>query len=187
MGTRIDQAPGGSLTTATVTGGTVLVAVKGSLGYNLSLDTLKTWLAMMSAIEDDGWVGPEILGVAGENITQWDILYVKPSEGGARWWKYDADAIDKAKIPKGVALAAASSEEAFRIGTPYGIGRNLGWSMTVNQDEGKEVYASTTAGAITLTIPSTAGDIVVPVGFVLDANYVHFTFGRAFVEVPTEE
>lgn len=184
MGTRIDQAPGGSLTTSTLAGSAVLAAVQSAVGYNISLETLRTWINMMGSLADDGWIGPELAGVAGENLAQWDLLYVKPSAGGARWWKYDADATDKQKIPKGVAIQAVSSGQTLRIGTPYGIARNDGWNMTANQDEGKEVYASTTPGGITLTMPSTEGDIVVPVGFVLDANYIHFTFGRAFVEVP---
>lgn len=56
--------------------------------------------------------------------------------------------------------------------------------MTSNQDEGKPVYASATAGAITLTAPSTSGDEVARVGYVLEENVIMFSLGNVtLVEV----
>lgn len=153
--------------------------------------TLKryTWTSIntriAAAATDDTWQGLVMTVTVGENVAQWDLLYAKNSSGSVRWYKYDANGTDKLYAPRAIALAAINSGNAGSAGIGEGIARNDGWSQSSNADEGKPVYASgATAGAITLTAPSTSGDEVARVGYVLEENVVMFSLGNVtLVEV----
>lgn len=81
-----------------------------------------------------------------------------------------------------MAVAAINSGSSGLI-MLRGIVRNNGWGMSSNQDEGKTVYASGTPGAITLTRPSTTGDEVQIIGFVMEENVIRFDPCPVLVEV----
>lgn len=126
---------------------------------------------------DDLWAGPKMLVTAGEALAQWDIVYIRNDSGTAKAYKYDAnDATYRTNIPRGIAIAAIGSGSTGYIGVGNGVARNDGWSMTTNQDEGKRVYASTTAGGITLTKPSSIADSNFVIGSVIEENVILFNF-----------
>lgn len=129
---------------------------------------------------DDTWSGKQMAGTGGEAISQWDLVYCKNSSGTAKWYKYDANGTDKLYPPRGIAVTScAGDSSSFVIGIGDGIARNDGWSQTTNQDEGKDVFASAaTAGAIALTAPSTVGDEIARVGYILEENVILFSLGN---------
>lgn len=134
---------------------------------------------------DDSWSGAQMTITAGENLAQWDIVYAKNASGALKWYKYDANGTDKLLAPRAVALAAITADATGLAGIGDGIARNDGWAMTTNQDEGKDVWASGTAGALTLTKLSTSGDEVARLGYVLEENVIQFSLGNVtLVEVP---
>ena len=141
----------------------------GTLGFYSTITTV--FSSSFSA--DDSYSGIVTSLVAGENLAQWDVVYIKNKSGVAAAYKYDADGADKAYPPIAVAVAAVSADAAgtFILG---GYVRNDGWSFTTNQDEGKKVYASATAGGITLTEPATDN---LAIGRVIEEGVIHFTFG----------
>lgn len=121
----------------------------------------------------------------GENVTQWNLLYARNVSGNLRWFKYDADlATYKYYAPRAIALATVASGGTCSVGIGDGIAKNNGWSQVNNQDEGKDVFASTTAGALTLIAPSTSGNEVARVGYVLEENVIILSLGNVtLVEV----
>lgn len=134
---------------------------------------------------DDTWAGASMTITAGESLAQWDLLYAKNASGTLKWYKYDANGTDKLLAPRAIALAAISADATGSAGIGDGIARNDGWAMTTNQDEGKDVWASGTAGALTLTKLSTSGDEVARLGYVLEENVILFSLGNVtLVEVP---
>jgi hypothetical protein len=136
---------------------------------------------------DDSWSGPTAEYLAGETLTQWDLVYVTHDTGTPEIKKWDADlATYKAYKPIGVVIESGgiTDTETGTVGVLWGFARNDGWTFTDNQDEGLTVYGTTTAGAISVTAPSTAGDIVCAVGIVHDEDEIMFNFGLcASVEV----
>ena len=132
---------------------------------------------------DDHYQAEKLVdGTAGEAIAQWDVLYPKNSAGVLKWYKYDCNGADKEKPAQAMAVAAINSGSVGLL-MLRGIVRNNGWGMTNNQDEGKLVYSSGTPGAITLTRPSTTGDEVQILGFVMEENVIRFDPCPVLVEV----
>lgn len=135
-------------------------------------------------LTDDSYQGITTTGVAGEEFAQWDLLYSKNVSGSLQWFKYDANGADKNIPPSAMATEAAGIVgAAFRM-LLFGFVRNDGWAMTSNQDEGKIVYGSGTAGGIVLGTSSfTSGDIVSPVGQVFEENVILFRPSLIFIGV----
>jgi len=83
---------------------------------------------------------------AGENLTAENLVYFKESD--QKWWKVDADTtatFDGVKL--GIALATVSADATTSIAISGPV------SMT-GLTAGSKYYASTTAGAITVTAPT---------------------------------
>jgi hypothetical protein len=57
------------------------------------------------------------------------------------------------------------------------------WSLSGTADTATTVYASGMLGGLTMTVPSTSGDEVVVVGFLIAANTIHLKIGYAWLEV----
>jgi hypothetical protein len=111
------------------------------------------------------------------NVGQWELV--------EKFYLYDADGTDKYHPPRAIAIADIASGDSGVAGIGTGIFRNDAWAMTANQDEGKEVWASVTPGAITLTPPSTSLDQLALVGYVKAINIVQFNLGNVVLfEVP---
>ncbi len=142
----------------------------GTYGYYAN--STPVWVAAPAV--DDTYSGTITTGVAGPaaGLTQWDIVYSKNKAGVEAFYPYDSDGADKAEPPRCVVVSTIVENAAFSC-LIEGIVRNDGWGMTTGQDEGKKVYASTTAGGITLTEPTTDGVVI---GTVREQNVVHFKF-----------
>lgn len=142
----------------------------GVLGF---YDTFTPVLIANPPVDDTYSATNDVTLVAGETLAQWDVVYCQPKAGVHACYKYDSDATDKLLIPEYYSTAAPVAD-ASGIFLVEGIVRNDGWAQTTNQDEGKPVFASTTAGGITLTEPITAAAEKVVVGKVLEENKIHF-------------
>ena len=112
--------------------------------------------------------------IAGEALTFNEVCYLKSDE---KYWKADADAA--ATMP--VVAMALGTIDADVPGTFLlrGFVRDDSWSWTV----GGIVYASTTAGALTQTQPSGAGDQLQAVGVATHADRMLFAPDKATAEV----
>jgi hypothetical protein len=132
---------------------------------------------------DDTYTGTITTLTAGEALAQWDVVYCKPKAGVHACYKYDRNGTDKAMPPRFMATAAINAD-ASGVFLVTGIVRNDGWAQTTNQDEGKIVYASTTAGGIDLTKSTTTGDMVGILGYVIEQNVIYFNPSPILVEVP---
>lgn len=111
--------------------------------------------------------GMTMADTVGENVSFGEVLYCDSTNG--RYYKADADTSIKAL--RGIAMALASIS-AGNAGNMIHIGyvRDDTWNWT----EGKFVYISTTAGALTQTPPSGANDQVVVVGYARTPDIIYF-------------
>lgn len=125
---------------------------------------------------DDTWGGRGITGVnAGATIAQWEAVYMG---SGGEWLL--ADATDDTAAPmRGLAAAAGTDNNPMTVVTE-GVIRNDAWNWTI----GGMLYLSTTAGGLTQTAPSSAGEIVQQVGFAITADVIYLNVGAAtYIEV----
>jgi len=170
IGTDI-QAYNSILTTLAAGGSNNTLFGKSNAGVYGFFDSFTPILTAAPA-SDDTYTGTITTFTAGETLAQWDVVYCKNKSGVHACYKYDADGADKAYPPRAVATTAINAD-ASGVFLLEGIVRNDGWSMTTNQDEGKRVYASTTAGLLTLTEPSSNK---IEIGQVVEQNIIQFKF-----------
>lgn len=140
-------------------------------------------LGFIVPTSDNTFYGLTIPCTVGETVAQWNVLYAKNNAGALNYYKYDANGTNKlqpARVMATTAITSGNSGTCLVKGTV----RNDGWAMTTNQDEGKKVYASGTAGAITLTQPATTGDEVQILGYVLEENIIFFDPDKTLIEIP---
>jgi len=125
---------------------------------------------------DNGWQRDTIRGTAGEAVDEGEIVYFK-SDG--KYWLADADS---SSLMCAVAVAlenvAINTEGQFMIEGYY---KNASFSWTVGS--AAPIYVSTTAGALTQTVPSGTGDQVQVVGYAIASDTVYFDFDSTVVEV----
>lgn len=113
----------------------------------------------------------------GENVVYGNLLYLK-SDG--KWWK--ANATTSATMP-GMKMALASiSADAYGLLLSWGVARDDSWSWTV----GGVIYASTTAGALTQTAPSSDGNTVQIVGKAKTATTMLFWPNSVTVDIKVD-
>ncbi|MBA7582185.1 hypothetical protein ES708_24105 [subsurface metagenome] len=118
--------------------------------------------------------GETVLAVAGENIAQWEVVYLN-ADGTV----YRSDASAAGTMPiKGIAVAAvaAAASGVFLI---EGFYRTDGHGFTV----GEFLYASGAIGEITETAPAVSGDQVQRVGLAVNANVIWFRPDLTTLEV----
>lgn len=102
---------------------------------------------------------------AGETLAAGDFVYINTSDAN-KIYKADADAIGKKAI--GYVLAGASAGAAVTV---YFEGKNDQLSgLTI----GLDYYLSATAGGVTTTKPSTAGQIVQYLGTAITTSSIPF-------------
>ncbi|MBN2437975.1 MAG: hypothetical protein JXL20_05170 [Deltaproteobacteria bacterium] len=150
------------------------------LGGNL--DTNKKLILHNAALNDHEAEGRAVTGTAGENLAQGNVVYKKLNGGAWKWYKYDCNGTDKLILPTGIATAAITSGNTGAI-LIDGQMRDDTWSLSPSADTAVTVYASATAGGVTLTAPSTSGDQVVVVGFLVGGNTIQTAFGYAWIEI----
>lgn len=102
---------------------------------------------------------------AGENLSAGDLVYYNTSDSN-KLYKADADAIGKKAV--GYVLAAATTGNAAVI---YLEGIN---DQMSGLTKGLDYYLSATAGGVTTTKPSTAGQIVQYVGTAISTTALAF-------------
>jgi hypothetical protein len=102
-----------------------------------------------------------------ESVAKGDLLALKITGGNeGRVIKADADSIDTCNVI-GFALAAqASVGSAVKIAQVGILGGFSGLTA------GNKLFASTTAGGVTATAPSGAGDVIFQVGFAITATQI---------------
>lgn len=115
---------------------------------------------------DDYYTGNVITSInCGENLAQWDLVYMDDTED--EWMKADANATGKFPAMGMVVAACTSGNEATVL--MEGVVRNVGWAGTLTA-EGQALYLSETAGGITTTQPSDGNDCVQHIGRTLNAT-----------------
>lgn len=109
---------------------------------------------------------------AGENLSAGDFVYINTSDAN-KIYKADADAVGKKAI--GYVLASASTDASVTV---YFEGINDQLSgLTL----GADYFLSATAGGVTTTQPSSAGQIVQYVGTAISTTAIHFKFSPPIV------
>jgi len=123
---------------------------------------------------DHSFSGETIIDTVGENVTLWNVLYLK-SDGS--YWKADADA---ATTMPGVVLCTGNAN-AGQAGPLLvrGFARDDTWTWTV----GGLIYVDTTAGSLTQTAPSATGDQVQILGYAKTADVIFFNPMYNMVEI----
>lgn len=182
------EEPNITATGTVTTAATVRVAnapTEGGTNYALWVDDgttrLDGLLSLAGNLEFTNALGSDHTGsgaispdTVGENVSIGEVLYMK-SDG--KWWKADADAA--ATMP-GAAIAMESiSADASGDLLFYGFFRDDTWDWTV----GGSIYVSTTAGALTQTAPSGAGDQVQILGIAITADIILLNPGYELVEI----
>jgi len=118
--------------------------------------------------------GEVIWGIAGENLTVADCVYLK-SDG--KYWK--ANATSTAKVPAvGIACDTVTTNNSVRILT-HGTFRKDAWTWTI----GNTLYVSTSDGVLTASAPATSGNQVQPIAVVVTAGVILFTPIYGMVEI----
>lgn len=161
-----------------ITGVAVIVSGNpGSTGYSGLNFVAGTSLA------DHGYQGPTIQGAAGETISRGNLCYCKLNSSSWKYYKYDANGTDKLILPTVIATQDITSGSTGTFVKSGGSMRDDTWGLSGTADSSTTVYASGTAGGLTMTAPSTSGDEVIVVGFLIAANVIDLNIGYTWVEV----
>lgn len=134
-----------------------------------------TGIQLLAALAVSGdWCGQTVLATAGEEISQFDTVYLTETEGVK---KSDAD-LDTTMPIKGIAVAdvASGASGVFLI---EGFIRNDGWNWTV----GAFLYADTVAGGVTETTHSGSEDMIQRVGIAVTKDIMWFRPDLTLLEV----
>lgn len=135
-----------------------------------------------SSLSDHEWKGTAIYGRAGETISRGQLCYCKLNGSVWKYYKYDANGTDKLILPTAIAVDdIASGEDGLLL--IDGVMRDDTWSLSGTADASTTVYASATAGGLTMTAPATSGDEVIVAGFLIAASTIHLKIGYAWLEV----
>lgn len=137
-----------------------------------------TCIILDSAISADGkYSGIKGTFTAGENLVFGEIAYLKAADG--KMWKTDADAEATTKPFIAMALGSISADASGSF-LLIGFIREDDWDWTV----GAPLFiGATTAGGMTSTAPSTAGQFVRCVGQAISADQIWFKPDNCWVEV----
>lgn len=143
------------------------------LGGNLTMGAYNI-IATASPSSDHTASGLIASMTVGESVVFGDVLYMK-SDG--KLWKSDASA-DTTMPVMAMAIASISADAAGQV-LLQGFVRDDTYAMTV----GGVVFASTTAGAVTQTAPSSTGDQVQAIGVATHADRILFNPAYVTAEV----
>ena len=151
------------------------------------VDTLES--KSVSNTPSDGSFDPvsTIEGTAGEALSFGDVVFSANNSGSHNWYAYEATtATDGHAFARGIVVESGGiSSSATGTIMLEGTIQSTGWSMTSNQDEGSQVYASdTAAGGILTTAPADTDDIMQILGFVLEEDIIYFNPDYTTVVVP---
>ena len=162
-------------TTATLTNKTL---DQNGTGNSVTV-TKSTFRAGADVLSDDSYDGVVLTGWnCGETIAQWDAVYLDDTAN--EWLIADVDAAGKFPA-RGVVVAGCTDGNPGTV-LVQGVIRNDGWNWAAN---GATLFLSDagTGTPFTVTAPSTAGDCVQVVGFVLNDDQVYVNFSGHYLEV----
>lgn len=126
------------------------------------------------ALSDDTYTGITIGGLnAGENINQWDVVYLE--SGNTEYKQADADADEWPA--RGLAVSSGTDGNELVI-LVQGTVRNDAWNWSKS---GTTLFLSDTPGGITETAPAGAGDCVQIIGWTLSDDEAYFNFSGHYV------
>ena len=132
--------------------------------------------------------GIELDGIAGEVLVQWDLVYRKYDTDGGKFFKFDANGADIGDypVPIGMATTAVADDAAVTVVTGTFFLRSTRWTQVYATVGGTvPLWASTTAGDITLTPPATALDMRIMVGHLYgNDTYLISLPAMVIVQVP---
>lgn len=130
---------------------------------------------LLAGLAADGdWCGETVIATAGENLSQFDVVYLKDVNG-----VFKANATNDTKVPvKSIALDEVGIGESgvFLI---EGFIRQNAWGWTI----GALLYAHTTDGLIIATAPAASGNMVQRVGIAIHEDIIWFRPDLTMVEV----
>lgn len=165
----------------------------GMLGFHDSFNPV----LVTEPTSDHSYSGTVATFTAGEALVYGDVVNCMRGKGGGSpepgttqhaCYKYDADlATYKNYPPRAICVAvdgiAQGASGTFLLN---GIIRHDGFAegVTNDQDEGAVVYGSVTAGALELTRPSTSGNMVAILGYIIEEKVLYFNPSPILVEVP---
>ena len=147
------------------------VIVSDSLAAADSLHNKK----LISVLSDSSYSGEVISLMAGEDLTFGEVVYIKAD---GKMWLADADAA--ATMPARYMALATISADSYGLFLRSGIVRCSGWGA---EAPGSYVYTGLTAGAITTTQVSAAGDQSQKLGVLIDSTVVDFDPDMTVLEV----
>ena len=128
----------------------------------------------MLATADHTATGITELLTASENLAIGDLVYVS---GNGTVGKADADAV--AKMPAiGLAVEAINANNPGPI-----LLQGMFRDDTFNFTAGNRLFASTTDGGITATVPSGSNDVAQAVGVALSDDVIYFKPDMTLVEI----
>lgn len=130
---------------------------------NISVYTIDINNALSTNLSYSGLIETAAVG---ENVVFGDVLYLKFSDG--KWWKAKADAYATTPAQR-MALASISASASGTL-LIQGNVRNDAWTLAAN----KVYLSAATAGAITTTAPSTAGNQIQTLGTAKNADVLYF-------------
>jgi hypothetical protein len=142
----------------------------------VSSGTLQIKTNLSQSNSDNTYTGIYTNLTAGESLVFGNLVYMKGADG--RVWK--ANATTSATMPAiGMAVASITTGSSGAIQV-FGTAGDTAWSWT----PGSVLYPSaSTAGALTATAPSTAGNNVQSVAVALTATRILFNPNYVLVEV----
>lgn len=164
--------------TEAITGTAVIVT-----GNAATVNTTTINLKSGASLADHEYQGPTIQGTAGEAISRGNLCYCKLNSSAWKYYKYDANGTDKLILPTVIAAQDISSGSTGTFLKNGATMRDDSWGFSGTADSTTTVYASGTAGGLTMTAPSTSGDEVIVAGFLIAANVIDINIGYTWVEV----
>lgn len=141
---------------------------------NITLGT-NSGVQLLAALAASGdWCGETVLATAGEDIKQFDTVYLTAADG-----VHKANATNDTEVPvKGIATADVDdgNEGVFLI---EGFIRNNDWGWAV----GALLYAGTVDGGLRVSAPPASGNMVQRVGIAIHEDIIWFRPDLTMVEV----
>jgi hypothetical protein len=126
---------------------------------------------------------PTVTVVAGQNLAAGDFVNIHYDGSNVRVRK--ANAVDATAPAHGFVLGSVNSGSNATVYVTTGLNTVVPRGSMTAADVGKRVYLSaSTAGAITLTPPSTAGNVVQHLGVLVGVDTINNLATVAFVYTP---
>ena len=129
------------------------------------------YITRSSAYANNTWEG-EVVKFGSDTLVQ-NKFYVHTSSG---WVATDADTEAKTKGLFGIALGTSSATNGILV---KGIHSSSAHSFSA----GDTLYVGTTEGSVTTTAPSTTGDFLRVVGYVLANGYIYINPSPDYIEI----